>query len=216
MGLWSRSSCHHLRRNCNITPSHELAVQSLYSKGWLLWEDRDFKGSVDAFQTVVRRFPKHELTPNSYLLINHVYLEQALFEFQNPDLLALAEINTQRFIRAFPKEERIADAEDSVRCVREVYAKGLYDIGIFYEKTDKPRAAILYYRNTISRFPDTGFARAARERLDCLLTVPENFTSSEASVCLEPPAEGSQKNPLLQPEEEDHFEDFQFDDETKE
>jgi outer membrane protein assembly factor BamD (BamD/ComL family) len=149
-------------------PSHEYAVQALYSKGWLLWEDRDHKGAVESFQSLVRRFPKHELTPECYILINHVYLDQSLHEFQNPDILALAEINTQRFIRAFPKEDRLTEAETLVQCIKEVNAKGLYDIAVFYETTNKPRAAVIYYQHTIARFPDTAFAREATFRLDIL------------------------------------------------
>ena len=157
-------------------PSHDLAVSALYSKGWLLWEDSDYKGAVESFQTLVRRFPRNELTPECYILINYVYLEQAEYEFQNPDILALAEINTQRFIRAFPKEDRIAQAERLYQCIKEVYAKGLYDIGVFYEKTCKITAAVIYYQNTIARFPDTQVAAAAVQRLyilrpDCYETL---------------------------------------------
>ena len=168
-------------------PSHDLAVRSLYSKGWLLWEDRDFKGAVDAFQSLIRRFPKNELTPECYILINHVYLEQALYEFQNPDLLALAEINAQRFIRAFPKEERVKEMEDLVVCIKEVYAKGLYDIGMFYERTCKRRAAIIYYQNAIARFPTTGVAQTAVDRLmficpfDYETVIPKNFYEPDAA-----------------------------------
>lgn len=171
-------------------PSHELALCSLYSKGWLLWEDRDFKGAVESFQGALRRFPKHELTPVCYILINHVYLEQAMYEFQNPDLLAHAEINAQRFIRAFPKEDRIVEIEALVQCVKEVYAKGLYEIAIFYEKTGKPKAAILYYQNTIARFPDTGIAQASVDRLECIrpfhceAVVPRNFYEQTAPAAL--------------------------------
>lgn len=167
-------------------PSHDLAISSLYSKGWLLWEDRDFKGGVESFQSLVRRFPKNEITPNCYLLINHIYLEQALYEFQNPDLLALSEINAQRFYRAFPKEERISDMEDLVTCTKEVYAKGLYDIAMFYEKTCKPKAAVIYYQNTVARFPTTGVAQSAVDRLMCLRpfdyenVIPRNFYEPSA------------------------------------
>jgi outer membrane protein assembly factor BamD (BamD/ComL family) len=170
-------------------PSHEYAVSSLYSKGWLLWEDRDHKGAVEAFQSLVRRFPKHELTPECYILINHVYLDQSLHEFQNPDILALAEINTQRFIRAFPKEDRIWEAETLVQCITEVNAKGLYDIAVFYETTNKPRAAIIYYQHTIARFPKTAFAREAAFRLECLRPdcfeslIPRNYYETDSAEC---------------------------------
>src|SRR5262249_23135108 len=78
-------------------PSHEYAVQSLFSKALLHWNRNEYTNAVDCFQMIIRRFPKHEYAPESYLLINQVYLDQSQKEFQNPDILSFAEINLRRF-----------------------------------------------------------------------------------------------------------------------
>lgn len=152
-------------------PCHEFAAMALWGKANLHWEDFDFKESVDAFQTLIRRFPKHELAPEAYLSINCVYLDQARFEFQNPDLIALAEINTRKFARAFPKDERIEQAENDVQAIREYYARGLYETGQFYERKEKPLAASIYYRTALAEFPDTGFAKCCRYRLSVIASL---------------------------------------------
>ena len=54
-------------------PSSDLAAKSLYSKGCLLWSMKEYKESIDAYQAVIRRFPKNELAPECYSLINQVY-----------------------------------------------------------------------------------------------------------------------------------------------
>ena len=149
-------------------PCHELAARALFAKGNLLWSMREFRDSVDAFQMITRRFPKNELAPESYILINRVYLDQCRYEFQNPDILALAKLNTRRFQQAFPREERLAEAELDVNEIEEVYAGGLYSTGRFYERTDKPLAAAIYYQNAINRFPDTHVADLCRSRVECL------------------------------------------------
>lgn len=149
-------------------PCHEIAAQALVSKGWLQWQMKNYRDAVEAFQLVIRRFPKHELAPECYLLIGKVYHEQCWYEFQNPDLLAFAEINLRRFQRDFPREERLCEAEEEVAAIKEIYAQGLYETGRFYERTCKPRAAIIYYRNTIHQFPETCIADLCRDRLYCL------------------------------------------------
>ena len=68
-------------------PSDEIAAKSLFGKACILWEQKEYRDAVEAFQTVSKRYPKHELAPESYLLINRVYIDQCQHEFQNPDLL---------------------------------------------------------------------------------------------------------------------------------
>lgn len=149
-------------------PSHDIAARALVSKGCLLWTWRDYRPAIDAFQMVIRRFPKHELTPECYLYISRVFLAQSIVEFQNPDILAFAEINLRKFRQEFPREERISEAECNVQSIKEVYARGLYETGQFYERTCKKNAAIIYYRNAIHQFPDTSIAVLCRDRLVCL------------------------------------------------
>ncbi len=100
-------------------PSQDIATQALFSKGCLLMDMKEYCESVEAFRMFIRRFPKHELAPESYLAITAVYLKQSCCEFQNPDILALAEINLRKFKQDFPREERIALAEEDVMSIKE-------------------------------------------------------------------------------------------------
>jgi outer membrane protein assembly factor BamD (BamD/ComL family) len=149
-------------------PNHDLAAQALFSKGSLLKYLQEYRESIDAFQTLIRRFPKHELAPESYLIITQVYIEQAQFEFQNPDILDLAKINLKRFKEDFPREERLNKAHEDVFALEEVYANGLYTTGLFYEKKCRPRASVIYYQKAIVDFPNTLTAQLCRERLNAL------------------------------------------------
>jgi outer membrane protein assembly factor BamD (BamD/ComL family) len=149
-------------------PSHEMAAKALAAKGRLLWSLKEYREAVDAFQLVIKRFPKHELAPECYLLITKVYLEQCKHEFQNPDLLAFAEINLRKFKHDFPREEHLKEAEADVMAIKEVYAQGLYDTGQFYERISRPRASVIYYQSAINQFPDTMIANLCRQRLEVL------------------------------------------------
>lgn len=149
-------------------PSHEIAARALYSKGSLNWQLKQYRASVEAYQMVIKRFPKNELAPEAYVAISKVYLEQSRYEFQNPDVLAFAQINLRRFKQDFPREERIAEVEADLLAIKEIYANGLYETGQFYERIHKPKAAVIYYHNAIQQFPETKVAGLARQRLDKL------------------------------------------------
>lgn len=150
-------------------PCHDLAAQALYSKGILFCELNEFSESVEALQSLIRRFPLDELAPQAYLTIIHVYLQQAYCEYQNPDILALAEITLRHFSEDFPNEERVGEAESCLKEMEEIFAYGLYEMGIFYGKVKRWQAAALYYSTAICQFPHTSVALHARECLDCLL-----------------------------------------------
>ena len=89
-------------------PNHELTIQALYSKADLLRRIHEFRLSVETYLTIIRRFPKDQIVPACYVAISNTYIEQSRFEFQNPDILALAELNAKKFAEEFPRDENIA------------------------------------------------------------------------------------------------------------
>lgn len=151
-------------------PCHDLAAKALYAKGYILWKEQAYRESVDVYMQLIRRFPKNELAPESYLAITNIYLEQSQIEFQNPDLLGLAEINVRRFQQEFPGDERVQEAEYNLQTIKETYAYGLYCTGQFYERTKKPWASVIYYQRATAQFPDTQVAQQCYCRLNVLQT----------------------------------------------
>ncbi|GAB4237086.1 MAG: hypothetical protein Tsb0021_16910 [Chlamydiales bacterium] len=149
-------------------PSHNLAAQALFSKGSFHWRNKEYRESVDAYQLLIKRFPKHPLSAHAYSQISKIYAEQSVKEFQNPDFIALSELNYKKFQNDFPGDHRLAETAMEVLSIKENYAKGLYDTGIFFEKTNKMNAAVLYYRNAIQQFPETKIADKCRKRLSAL------------------------------------------------
>lgn len=146
-------------------PNHELTVSSLYAKADLLQAMGNYWEAVDTYQILIRRFPKHEGVPICYLKIAEAYCQQSTHEFQNPDILALAELNAKKFKEEFPRDERVELADGYVCRIKEMYAKGLCDLGLFYERKGKPAAAAIYYQSSIEEFPDTKIAEFCRSRL---------------------------------------------------
>jgi outer membrane protein assembly factor BamD (BamD/ComL family) len=187
-------------------PSHELAALSYYYKGCLLWKMKSYAEAVESYQTLIRRFPKHELVPEAYLYITKVYLDQSRREFQNSDLLAFAEVNLKKFKSEFPRDEHVEIAEREVARIKEVYACGLYDTAYFYERIGKPQASVIYYENAILQFPTTHVAQASRSRLSRL--APGALKQVEQQLQLRCEIEG--KPEILETDEEIDFsgEDF--------
>lgn len=149
-------------------PCHELAAWSLFYKAQMFKEDRLFNQSIDIYQLLIRRFPKHELAPESYMAISKIFIVQSGYEKHNPDLLAFAQINLRRFQNDFPRDERTCIVEQDVQQLKEIYATSLYETGQFYERTYHDLASVIYYQKAVDEFPDTQIASKCRQRLQVL------------------------------------------------
>lgn len=149
-------------------PHHDLAAKSLFGKASLLFEMKEYKASIETFQTLMRRFPKHKLSPESYVSIGEVYLTQSKKEYPDPDFLDLAKINLRKFKHDFPGDERVAVAETMFLEMQEIYASTLFETASFFERTKKPKASAIYYRKIIATYPATKVAMRAQEKLEAL------------------------------------------------
>lgn len=149
-------------------PHHDLGAQALFGKGQLLLREQDFKESVESFQTLIRRFPKHPLTPEAYLGIEEVYLSQCRAEYLDADYLELAQINLRKFKQDFPHDDRTAKAEKMLLEMKEEYGGNLYETGQFFERTKKPHASVIYYSKVVNKYPETKAAAKSQKRLTAL------------------------------------------------
>ncbi len=150
-------------------PHHDLGAKALHGKAVLLAKDEQFKESVETYQTLIRRFPKHPLSAESYVGIGKVYLSQCKEEYPDPDFLDLAIINLRKFKIDFPSDEKIALAEKNLLEMKEIYAESLYSTAQFYERTKKPSASLIYYSQLIAKYPETKLAALSTERLNVLI-----------------------------------------------
>jgi len=150
-------------------PTHELAPKAMFAKAELLFKEGESKDSIAVFEALIERFEKHELAIESFIKIGEVYLSQTTYKKQDSDLLDLAEFNLSKLREIYPAEkEKIKELEKIVLDMRELFAKGFLDIAVFYEKTNKKDAAIIYYSKIINSFSDTNSSKIAQDRFDKL------------------------------------------------
>ncbi len=175
-------------------PHHDLAAHALFGKAELLLKEEDYKGSIDTYQTLIRRFPKHPLAAESYIGIERAYLIESQEEYPDQDYLDLAEINLRKFRHDLPGEEKIAVAETMYSEMKEVYASDLYDTGRFYERTKKPNAAYIYYTRILAKYPETKVAELATKRIAKLNVAPMSSLPAKQE---EPQVEKSKSPSIL-------------------
>jgi outer membrane protein assembly factor BamD (BamD/ComL family) len=186
-------------------PYCDLSAQALFAKAELLKKTREYREAVETYQTLIRRFPKHEVIPACYLGIQDAYCQQSRHEFQSPELIALAELNARRFRDEFPRDERVAIADHLVSCVKEAYAQEFCKTGLYFERKQKPAAAAIYFQSAIEEFPKTQVAQFCRGRLRTLGYTIEEDEVPVTNILNQKPLEeetglGDRENNPLGPE----------------
>ncbi len=154
-------------------PHSEMASSALLGKARVQSELEDYKPAVETLHTLIRRFPKQEAAAKAFLEVNRVYLEQCKNTSLDLDLLGLAELNLRKFKLAFPREEKLGEAEGLLAETQELFAQNLLETGKFFERTKKKPAAEIYYQKVIAKYPATKAATLAREKLHVEEVVPE-------------------------------------------
>lgn len=147
-------------------PHHDLAAHSLYGKAQVHGRNEDWRSSIESYQTLIRRFPKHSLAIESFIGIGEIYFEQSQSEFPDPDLLDLAELNLRKFRSSFPREEKLTVAETTYAKMRDEYALSLFQTARFYERTNKLGAAKIYYTKIMRNYPTSYVSIKSQERLN--------------------------------------------------
>jgi outer membrane protein assembly factor BamD (BamD/ComL family) len=166
----------------NALPNDDLAAKALFGKGKLVLEEDEYASSVETFQTLIRRFPKHPLSPDAYVEIASVYLKESQERYPDADFLDLATLNLKKFRQDFPSDDRIEIAETILSDMQEVYAKSFYEIAQFYERTKKPHASVLYYSKIVKTFPNTKAAERSKKRLSVLRPADETQNHDQANA----------------------------------
>jgi len=154
-------------------PHSELAVKSLLGKARIQFLMEDYKPSLETLDLLIRRFPKHDLAAQAYLDKTKAFLAQCKAQNLDPDLLDLTEVNLRKFKLAFPREERVEEAEGLFGEIREIFAQNLLDTGYFFEKTKKIEASLIYYNKVVAKYPLTDAANVASDKLEMF----QNFSA---------------------------------------
>ncbi len=146
-------------------PRSDLAAQSLFKKAGLLVVFEDFKESIELYQTLIRRFPKHPLASQSFIAIADVYLKECTTQYPDPTLIELAEINLRRFEVEHPSEPMIEKASEMLLLMKTKFAEELFNIGHYFERKKKVQSAMIYYKSILLKYPDTKYGDLALKRV---------------------------------------------------
>lgn len=152
-----------------------VSPQAQYSLGQALKMQGNYEDAVTEYEMVLNNYPGTDVIPLALFKLGVCYYEEALRSDYDPKEVNKATRYFKRFIKRYPDNPLRAEADEKISELIDLKAEKAYDIAAFYERTDSPEGARLYYRKIIDRYPDSRYARLAREKL---LKLPKSESGS--------------------------------------
>ena len=145
-----------------------LADKSMYRMAECYRRTQKYTESIDAYEKLINDYPESSLIEEAKYQLAYTRYEASLaaeYDQEKTDE-ALREFKQISMSTAMPQ---VAEEADKVLSeLKEKKAKSLVGIAVFYEKRHKYKSAMLYYKEVVSRYPDTPSAETASQRIEAI------------------------------------------------
>lgn len=165
-------------------PFTEYAPKSLLNVGYVRTKIGETAEAIKAFQSVVDKYADTEYAKEAQYQI--FKLRGVKAEKSNSPVEDRAQVEAGLdFVNQNPEDQRASEIKSNLQSIEERSMEKLYNTGVFYEKTDKPDSARVYFREVVKN-PSTAWAAKAQARLNVLDSVPSSVEKKAGVFGLNP------------------------------
>lgn len=165
-----------------VAPFGPFGDKAQYQLGLAYYKAGQYDESIEAFQELVDQYPQSELAKDARLQMAEASYAQSKIEMRDQSALDAAARQADRYLKRYPGSD---DAEKAAKIRQEVDEKNAeknYRIGFYYEKQNRLESALIYYRDTSKRYPNTAWGEKAADKLKSLEQPVTYLTAKEAEV----------------------------------
>lgn len=149
-------------------PRWDRAAEVVFTIGLLHEDEKDFGEAIKAYETVIQAYPQSEYRADAAFRRAHsLYrLAQAASRDETAARDALSALSA--FCRDYPEHDNALQARRELDALKERLAQTYLEAALFYERSDKKKAALIAYRELVRAFPGTQAAQEATARIKTL------------------------------------------------
>jgi len=121
--------------------------------------------AVDAYQSVVEKFPNDPLAVDAQYQIGYIWFTASRSGINDPAAAEKARVAFQDFLFRFPKSEKAPQARENLAALEHHKVKSSLNIAKYYDKAKNYRAAVLYYNEVLKQQPNSTESDYAKKRI---------------------------------------------------
>lgn len=149
-------------------PYSKVAPEAQFRLGLVSEKRKEYVEAVRAYEKLVERYPQHPMAEVAQFQIGAAYQKEAARSEYDQNAANQAIAAYTEFLLRYPASDKVAEAEKRLAGLKLEQARGLFQIGQFYEKQRHYKAALVYYNDVIERSPECTWAVAARAKIEKL------------------------------------------------
>ncbi len=147
-------------------PYSRYAPQAQFNIGRAKEKQGDYTGAVQAYQTVVDKYPTSDVADDALFQIGYVYLTIIRVGSYDRNASRFAREYFEDFLTTYPKHEKAAQARQYLATLGTAQTRSSLKVAQYYDKQKLWRAAIMSYNEVVRLTPDSPDAAIATARLD--------------------------------------------------
>ncbi len=151
-----------------VAPYGAFGDKAQFNIGVAYQRSKKYDDAVNAFQTLIEQYPKSEFVQQARLQMTEASYEKSAVETLDQSALDAASQQAQGYLQRYPDSSDAGKALEIRKKVDELNAEKNYRIGLYYEKDNYLESALIYYRDTAKRYPQTTWGQKAVEKLSSL------------------------------------------------
>jgi len=155
-------------------PQWSRAPEAQFRIGWIHEQMNEFEEAASAYTSLLHLYPRSEFVESAAFRRGCTLYKLAKRSPRDEGACrnALSALSTCRTQYAGP-EENTTVADKYMQELKSTLARMYYNRASFYDRTKRPRAALLAYKDFVKQFPDGQLASEAMARIDDLTSQME-------------------------------------------
>lgn len=149
-------------------PYGEFGDKAQFNLGVAYQRSGQYDNAVEAFQALIDQYPQSGLIQQARLQMAEAAYAKSSSQTRDQSALDEAARQAESYLKRYPGSEEAEKAAKISQEVDELNAEKNYRVGLYYEKENYLESALIYYRDTAKRYPNTGWGQKASEKLHSL------------------------------------------------
>lgn len=155
-------------------PSSQIAQKALLRKADYYYDAEEYEQAVSAYDHFIESYGKSPRAEKAALRAAWAsYLQYRGEEYEDTPLIDAKE-RFKWFAERWPEAAEEARVSAVIENIDSTLAKKIYSTADFYRRTDKPEAAIFYYKEIIRKYPKTQWASRAEQSIKLIRGAQEH------------------------------------------
>lgn len=146
-------------------PYSRSSAQVMLFRGMVMERQGKDAEALAAYQQIIERFPSDPVADEAQYQMGYIRLRSLKDGSNDHTDRVRAQESFEDFVNRAPQNGRIPQARENLQLIEAKAAKAAFDIGKFYDKAGKTKAAVLSYGDVIRDHPNSKEADLSRKRI---------------------------------------------------